>query len=96
MDALMERAEAAGESGVGRALMVPADEDRPDRSFGQAEVKRAFAGLPNELAALLGPLAECDGNVSELARRLGQPQRKTARQVARIRKRLEKLGFGPV
>lgn len=96
LDALMERAEAAGESGAGRALMVPADADRPERTFGQAEIKRALAGLPEELAALLGPLAECDGNVSELARRLDQPQRKTARQIARIRKRLEKLGLGPV
>ncbi len=96
LDALMERAEAAGESGAGRALMVPADADRPERTFGQAEIKRALAGLPNKLAALLGPLAECSGNVSELARRLGQPQRKTARQVARIRMRLEKLGLGPV
>lgn len=96
LDALMERAEAAGESGAGRALMVPADVDRPERTFAQAEIKRALAGLPNELAALLGPLAECGGNVSELARRIGQPQRKTARQVARIRQRLEKLGLGPV
>lgn len=96
LDALMERAEAAGESGAGRALMVPADADRPERTFGQAEIKRALAGLPNELAALLGPLAECGGNVSELARRLGQPQRKTARQVSRMRKRLENLGLAPV
>lgn len=96
LDALAERAEAADESSTGRNLKVPADSDRPDRAFGQAEIKHALAGLPNELAALLGPLAECGGNVSELARRLGQPQRKTARQVARIRKRLEKLGLGPV
>lgn len=94
LDALMEQAEAAGESGAG--VIVPADSDRPERAFGQAAIKRALAGLPGELAALLGPLEECGGNVSELARRLGQPQRKTARQVARIRERLEKLGLGPV
>lgn len=96
LDALLDRAEAAGESNAGGALLVPADADRPECAFGQAEINRALAGLPKELAALLGPLAECDGNVSELARRLGQPQRQTARQVARIRKRLEKLGLGPV
>lgn len=94
LDVLMEQAEAAGESGAG--VTVPADWDRPERAFGQAEIKRVLAGLPGELAALIGPLVECDGNVSELARRLGQPQRKTARQVARIRQRLEKLGLGPV
>lgn len=94
LDALMEQAEAAGESVAG--VSVPADSDRPERAFGQAAIKRALAGLPGELAALLGPLEECGGNVSELARRLGQPQRKTARQVSRIRKRLEKLGLGPV
>lgn len=92
--ALMEQAEAAGESGAG--VTVPADSDRPERAFGQAEVRCALAGLPKELAALLGPLEECGGNVSEVARRLGQPQRKTARQVARIRQRFEKLGLGPV
>lgn len=94
LDALMDQAEAAGESGAG--VTVPADSDRPERAFGQAEVKRALAGLPSELAALLAPLEECGGNISELARHLGQPQRKTARQIARIRKRLEKLGLGPV
>lgn len=94
LDALTEQAEAAGESGAG--VTVPADSDRPERAFGQAEIKRVLAGLPGELAALLGPLDECGGNVSELARRLGQPQRKTARQIVRIRKRLEKLGLGPV
>ena len=94
LDALMEQAEAAGESGAG--VTVPADSDRPELAFRQAEIKRALAGLPDELAALLGPLEECGGNVSELARRLGQPQRKTARQIACIRKHLEKLGLGPV
>lgn len=96
LDALMAQAEAAGESGTGASMTVPADTDRPERAFRQAEVRRTLAGLPDELAALLGPLEECGGNVSELARRLGQSQRKTARQVARIRKRLEKLGVGPV
>lgn len=94
LDALMEQAEAVGETGTG--VTVPADSDSPERAFRQAEIKRALAGLPGEVAALLGPLEECGGNVSELARRLGQPQRKTARQVARIRKRLEKLDLGPV
>lgn len=96
LDALTERVEAAGESGVGKAPKVPADADRPERTFRQTEIKRALAGLPGELAALLGPLSECGGNVSELARRLGQPQRKTARQVVRLRQRLENLGLGPV
>ena len=96
LDALMARAEAAGEAGARAAMTVPTDEDRPERAFTQAEVRRVLAALPVELAALLAPLEECGGNVSELARRLGQPQRKTARQVARIRKSLTKLGFGPV
>lgn len=96
LDALMTQAEAAGESGTGASMTVPADTDRPERAFRQSEIKRALAGLPGELTALLGPLEECGGNVSELARRLGQPQRKTARQVTRIRKHLEKLGLGPV
>ena len=94
LDALVEQAETAGESGAG--VTVPADSDRPELAFRQAEIKRALAGLQGELAALLGPRVEGGGNVSELARRLGQPQRKTARQIARIRECLEKLGLGPV
>lgn len=94
LDALMEQVEAAGEAGIG--VSVPVDSDKPERAFRHAEIKRALAGLPDELTALLRPLEECGGNVSELARRVGQPQRKTARQVARIRKHLEKLGLGPV
>jgi len=94
LDTLMEQAEAAGETGIG--VSIPVDSDRPERAFRHAEIKRALAGLPDELAALLGPLSECGGNVSALARRLGQPQRKTARQVTRIRQRLEKLCLGPV
>lgn len=96
LDALTAQAEAAGEAVARADIAVPADADGPERALKLAEVRRAVAELPDELAALLGPLEECGGNVSELARRVGQPQRKTARQVARIRQHLEKQGLGPV
>ncbi|MDX6768765.1 MAG: hypothetical protein SF051_04485 [Elusimicrobiota bacterium] len=97
LDVLMDQVEAASEeAGFGAALPVPAEPDSPERALWLAEVKRALVGLPDELASLLGPLQEVEGNVSELARRLGRPQRWTARQVERIRKHLKKLGLDPV
>lgn len=97
LDVLMDQAEAASEAGGGGpALPVPAEPDRPERALWQTEVRRALAGLPEELAGLLGPLQDAEGNVSELARRLGRPQRWTARQVERLRKHLKKMDLDPV
>lgn len=93
LDVLMDQAEAASDEagGGGATLTAPAEPDRPERALWQAEVRRALAGLPDELAGLLGPLQDAEGNVSELARRLGRPQRWTARQVERLRNHLKKL-----
>jgi hypothetical protein len=74
----------------------PSNSMTPETELIQAETKQALAEMPAELAVLIPVLQEVDGNVSELARRLGQPQRKTARQIERLRKYLLKRGLGPV
>lgn len=51
-------------------------------------------GLPIQLAVIAHVLPRIHGNVSELARQLGQPQRQTARQVERLREYLVSKGLG--
>ena len=72
----------------------------PDAHVRRLFLKKAFDELPAKLKmtaedvnALLSAMAEAGGNVSEAARQLGQPQRKTDRRIARIRRHLNNRGF---
>lgn len=73
----------------------PPSQDDPERALLQTEVRKALAELPPELADLAKHLPLVDGNVSELARRFGRPQRRTARQIERIKKHFLKFDLQP-
>lgn len=96
----LEAVEIAEEEGGRASLFGPSHPESPDGFMRQALIRTALDELPEVLkvqpellAALLAGLMKTDGNVSELARQLGQGQRKTARQVARIRAYLKKRAF---
>jgi len=55
---------------------------------------RLLLELPIQLAVIAHVLPRVHGNISELARQLGQPQRQTARQVERLRQYLAGKGLG--
>ena len=94
-DALLEEDAAAETEGKAAGHAGSADTQSPETALLQAEIRQALAELPEELAGLLGALQDANGNVSELARRLGQPQRKTARQIERLRRHLQEKGLAP-
>jgi hypothetical protein len=74
--------------------------ETPDAQVGLAVLKKALGELPKKLkmsaadvTALLAALKDAEGNVSEAARQLGQPQRKTARRIERILRHLKSRGL---
>ncbi len=96
----LEVLEIAEEEGGRASFFGPVHPENPHAGVPQAVVRKALGELPKRLrmsaedvAALLGALSEAGGNVALAARRLGQPQRKTARQIARIKKHLRRRGL---
>ena len=86
--------------GIRRSFIYRTHNETPHAHLRQFFLKEAFAELPAKLKmppkdvnSLLSELAAAGGNVSKAARELGQPQRKTARRVARILRHLESRGF---
>ena len=86
--------------GIRRPFAYPIHHDNPASHMRRVFLKQALAELPTklkmpskEVSALISALTDVGGNVSEAARQLGQPQRKTARQVARIARHLKSRGF---
>lgn len=69
-------------------------EQAEDRAADDQKIHRLLLELPIELAVIAHVLPRVHGNVSELARGLGQPQRRTARQVERLREYLAGKGLG--
>ena len=91
LDGLMEDARLAEEDGFAPEFVEPSiASEEPEIALENAAVearfRQALLALPIELAVLVCAMPLVDGNVSALARELGQPQRRTARQFARIRK----------
>ena len=92
--------EGEAEEGPRRPFFRPVDHENPDAQMRRAVLKKALGELPKKLKmpaedvdTLLGALTNAEGNVSEAARQLGQPQRKTARQIQRIIRHLKSRGF---
>lgn len=86
--------------GIRRPFIYRTHTETPHAHLRQFFLKEAFAELPAKLKmspkdvdSLLSELAAAGGNVSEAARELGQPQRRTARRVARILRHFESRGF---
>lgn len=69
-------------------------EKAEDRATDDQKHHQLLLGLPIQLAVIAHVLPRVHGNVSELARGLGQPQRRTARQVERLREFLVSKGLG--
>lgn len=95
------RAEARDERLPHRDAQAPASDDpsvelelAEEHAASRRKVYELLRDLPLQLAVIAYALPRVKGNVSELARQLGQPQRRTARQVARIQEHLRKKGFG--
>ena len=98
--ASLEVLEIAEEEGGRASFFGPSHPENPHAGVPQAVMRKALGELPKRLrmsaedvAALLGALSEARGNVAKAARQLGQPQRRTARQIARIRKHLKRRGL---
>jgi len=72
---------------------APTEGPSAENSLQSDALSRALSELPDELIRLVELLERTDGNVSEAARLLGQPQRKTARMVERLRARLQRAGL---
>lgn len=96
----LEAAEIAEEEGGRESFFSPTHAEHPDAMIRQAVIQRALGELPealgipaDEVTALLAAMTEAEGNVSEAARQLGQPQRKTARRIERILKHLKSRGL---
>lgn len=92
----LEDAEVAEQEGGREFFYGPSHPEHPGAVFRQELIRKALAELPKklgmpagEVTALLAALTEAEGNVSEAARRLGQPQRKTARRLERIVRHLK-------
>lgn len=86
--------------GIRRAFVYRTHHETPEAHLRQFFLKEAFAELPaalkmpeKEVNELISALAESGGNVSEAARQTHQPQRKTARRVARMLRHLKSRGF---
>jgi len=96
-----ETAEEGDEKGGGRAAFFgPSHCENPDARLRQAVIQKALGELPKKLGmpaedvtALLAALTLAQGNASEAARHLGQPQRKTARRIERIIRHLKSRGL---
>lgn len=95
------RAEARDEKLPHRDAQAPVSDDpsvelelAEEHAASRRKVYELLRDLPLQLAVIAYALPRVKGNVSELARQLGQPQRRTARQVARIQEHLRKKGFG--
>jgi transposase-like protein len=92
----LEDAEVAEQEGGREFFYGPSHPEHPGAVFRQELIQKALAELPKklgmpavEVTALLAALTEAEGNVSEVARQLGQPQRKTARRLERIVRHLK-------
>ena len=73
----------------------PPRQENYDAPFLKEDLEKAIQELPKDLALVALALPQADGNVSKLARMIGQPQRKTARQVEKIREHFRKRGLEP-
>lgn len=96
----LEVAEMAEESGDRASFFSPSHAEHPDAMLRKAVLKKALGELPKALKMtpedvrlLLAALAAAQGNVSEAARQLGWPQRRTARRVERIARHLKRRGL---
>lgn len=74
-------------------ITEPPGSNDPGYGFEQARLQEALSELPESLRKMAAALVDAEGNVSELARRMSQPQRKTARQVEKIRQHLRDRGL---
>lgn len=95
------KAEARDEKLPHRDAQAPATDDASielelaeEHAASRRKVYELLRDLPLQLVVIAYALPRVKGNVSELARQLGQPQRRTARQVARLQELLRKKGFG--
>lgn len=75
------------------AYQGPPSQENYDAPFLKEDLEKAIQELPKDLALVALALPQADGNVSKLARMIGQPQRKTARQVEKIREHFRKRGL---
>ncbi len=98
--ASLEVLEIAEEEGGRASFFSPSHPENPHAGVPQAVMRKALGELPKRLrmsaedvAALLAALSEARGNVAMAARQLGQPQRRTARQIERIKKHLKRRGL---
>jgi DNA-directed RNA polymerase specialized sigma24 family protein len=96
----LEVAEIAEEEGGRASFFGPSHPENPTANLPQAVMQKALGELPKllrmsaqDMDALLAALYAAEGNVSEAARQLGQPQRKTARQIERIQEHLKRRGL---
>lgn len=97
-----EIAEEGDDKDGGReAFFGPSHCENPAAQVRQAVIQKALGELPKKLGmsvedvtALLAALTQAEGNASEAARHLGQPQRKTARRIERIIRHLKSRGLG--
>ena len=94
LDALGAPADDSEGGSVSPAGPAPSVTENHEAGLLKEELHQALLGLPIQLAVIahLMPLAE--GNASKLADRLGIPQRKMSRHLARIREHLRKRGLG--
>lgn len=95
------RAEARDEKLPHRDAQASASDDpsvdlelAEEHAASRRKVYELLRDVPLQLAVIAYALPRVKGNVSELARQLGQPQRRTARQVARLQELLREKGFG--
>ncbi len=98
LDELIEANRLAEEEGRAPEFIEPVSPgDEPEaaseRTVFQARFRQALLELPIEMVVIAYALPLFEGNVSALARALGQPQRRTARQVVRIQKHFAAKGL---
>lgn len=93
-------AEEAEDERPGQSFFRPTHHENPDAQLRRAMLRDALNELPaklrmapQELHELFAQLTESGGNVSEAARKIGQPQRKTARRIERMIRHLKSRGF---
>jgi hypothetical protein len=93
LDALEDQALKAADGGPAPQETLPSATDNQDAGLVKEKLHEALLTLPIQLAVIAYLLPGANGNASNLARRMGIPQKQMSRHLAKIRKQFRRHGL---